>query len=117
MCGMRRWFRLAMHLATRIGYDGMPWGAMGMSYVFRVPDETYRALRLVAERQGRTPEDLFEEWVRAQSERVDAVPVTDTGASRLARFIGAFDAEEPDLIRRHDHYLAEAAAGTSDADD
>ncbi len=81
-----------------------------MSYVFRVPDAAYRALRLVAERQGRTPEDLFEEWVRAQSESVDASPVGVREPSRLARFIGAFEAEEPDLIRRHDHYLAEAAA-------
>jgi len=46
-----------------------------MSYAFRVPDEAYRALRLVAERQGRTPEDLFEEWVCAQSESMDASPV------------------------------------------
>ncbi len=58
-----------------------------MSYTFRVPDETYRALRLVAERQGRTPEDLFEDWVRAQSESGDVAPLTDRGASRLARFI------------------------------
>ncbi len=88
-----------------------------MSYAFRVPDEAYRALRLVAERQGRTPEDLFEEWVRAQSEDVDTRPVNDRGPSRLARFIGAFEAEEPDLIQRHDHYLAEAAADTCDATD
>lgn len=88
-----------------------------MSHVFRVPDETYRALRLVAERQGRTPEDLFEEWVRAQREHTDAIPLTDAQASRLARFIGAFEAEEPDLIRQHDRYLAEAAAGARDADD
>jgi len=89
---------------------------MIMSYAFRVPDETYRALRLVAERQGRTPEELFEEWVRVQSENGDTVLLTDRGASRLARFIGAFEAEEPDLISRHDHYLAEAAADSRDAD-
>jgi len=86
-----------------------------MSYAFRVPDEAYRALRLVAERQGRTPEDLFEEWVRAQSESVDTSPVAVRGTSRLARFIGAFEAEEPDLIRCHDHYLGEAAAAIRDA--
>ncbi len=86
-----------------------------MSHVFRVPDAAYRALRLVAERQGRTPEDLFEEWVRAQSESVDAFPVTNGRPSWLARFIGAFEAEEPDLIRRHDHYLAEAAADVRDS--
>ncbi len=69
-----------------------------MSYASRVRDEAYRALRPIAERQGRTPEDLFEEWVRAQSERVDVSPVTSGGPSRLARFIGAFEAEDPDLI-------------------
>lgn len=85
-----------------------------MSYAFRVPDETYRALRRVAQQQGRTPEDIFAEWVRAQSETTSTVPVTSPGVSRLVRFIGAFEAEEPDLIQRHDHYLAEAAADVRD---
>ncbi len=86
-----------------------------MSYAFRVPDDAYRALRRVAEQQGRTPEDLFEEWVRVQSASVNTARVTEREPSRLARFIGAFEAEEPDLIRRHDHYLAEAAVDGRDA--
>ncbi len=85
-----------------------------MSYAFHVPDEAYRILRLVAERQGLTPEDLFEEWVRAQSESIDTSSVISRGPSRLTRFIGAFEAEEPDLILCHDHYLAEAAADAHD---
>lgn len=32
-----------------------------MSFAFHVPDNTYRALRLVAERRGRTPEEIFAE--------------------------------------------------------
>lgn len=85
-----------------------------MSHAFRIPDETYRVLRLVAERQGRTPEELFEEWVRMQRESIGTDPLIEARPSRLARFIGAFEATEPDLIRRHDHYLAEAVADDHD---
>ncbi len=88
-----------------------------MSVAFHVPDDTYRALRLVAQRRGRTPEEIFAEWVRAQSEGVETTspPHPAAGTAPLARFIGAFEADEPDLTRRHDHYLAEAAADAHDA--
>ena len=52
-----------------------------MSYAFRVPDDTYRALRRVAERRGRTPEEIFAEWVRAQAPTTQMIVTTNVGTA------------------------------------
>lgn len=40
-----------------------------MSHVFELTDEQYRMIRDVAEREGRTPEDLFLAWAMEEEGR------------------------------------------------
>lgn len=85
-----------------------------MSYAFQVPDETYQALRIIAQRQGRSPEDLFQEWVEAQRATEGSAATRRMRTHSLARFVGAFEADAPDLVRRHDYYIAAAAGEAHD---
>lgn len=85
-----------------------------MTHAFHISEETYQTLRILAQRQGRSPEDLFEDWVAAQRASGSHMPVEPLADRSLARFIGAFEAEVPDLVRHHDQYIAEAVSATHD---
>ena len=84
-----------------------------MSYVFEIPDEVYETLAEVAARQGQTPEEAFRSWVvqmRAQADPVEPRAREmkgeyDASLDPLAQFLGAFEADAPDVVRRHDAYL------------
>ncbi|HEX6818166.1 MAG TPA: hypothetical protein VF120_07315 [Ktedonobacterales bacterium] len=97
-----------------------------MSYVFEIPDEVYETLAEVAARQGRTPEEAFRSWVaqmRAQAGPIEPTKPKaremrgeyDASLDPLAQFLGAFEADAPDVVRRHDAYLGEAYADRNDA--
>jgi len=94
-----------------------------VSHSFRVSEETYRALSRAAARHGQSPEGLFTAWVEEQEVKDrhaehpdgvrsgDQVPEDDP----LGPFLGTFEATEPDVVRRHDDYLAESYTGRDGA--
>jgi len=89
-----------------------------MSHAFQMSDTAYEALRAAAAARDQSVEDLFAAWLNSLPEPQSATPqpLSSEGDQQrqesdpLAPFLGAFEATVPDLIRRHDHYLAEAAA-------
>lgn len=94
-----------------------------MSRSFEVSDELYESLTAIAAVRGQTPEDMFDSWVtqlRAQTSSSpsgvsNTPPVYDSADDPLAPFLGAFEATTPDAVRQHDLCIAEAVAGTHDA--
>lgn len=85
-----------------------------MSHTFSISDETYRAIGAIAATRGHSVEELFDEWI-ASFGHPTTPTWTTVGHDPLARFIGAFETTVPDLLQRHDDYLAEAAADRHDA--
>lgn len=94
-----------------------------MSHAFLIPDETYETLNQIAVRQGRTPEEVFQQWVE-RMQREEAGGATAQGGTQrtydpqrdpLAAFLGAFEAVNPDVVRRHDEYLGETYGAERDS--
>jgi hypothetical protein len=92
-----------------------------MAHVLEIADAAYQALVDAAQDSGKTPQQLVEEWLldlnRSSSPQHDLaaseaeIPVGyDPARDPLADFLGAFASDVPDLVARHDHYLAEAYA-------
>lgn len=77
-----------------------------MSHTVDLPDETYQALHAAARARGVSIADLVQAWVAtlAAPEALDVVE-----RDPFAPFLGTFEATVPDLMRRHDDYLADEA--------
>lgn len=94
-----------------------------MSHAFLIPDETYETLNEIAARQGRTPEEVFQQWVERMqreasgdtAEQVETQKTYDPQRDPLAAFLGAFEAVNPDVVRRHDEYLGETYGAERDS--
>ncbi|HEY8742328.1 MAG TPA: hypothetical protein VIU62_04475 [Chloroflexota bacterium] len=95
-----------------------------MARTFEVADDTYEKLVEVALKKGKTPQQLFQDWLREQQAQPVSQPragnpwapfigTEDAESDPLATFIGAFEADTPDILVRHDHYLAEASFAAS----
>jgi hypothetical protein len=95
-----------------------------MAHVLEIADEVYRSLVDAAHDRGTTPQQLLEEWLTALSQQ--AVRRNGTSDSELKPhdrsieqpdpwrgFVGAAEATDPDVLERHDHYLAEEYADTT----
>lgn len=91
-----------------------------MSHTVQIPDELYAALASYAAQQGATPDAVILAWMREIKDRQEGPAETpeqpmdmsgliyDSANDPLAEFLGAFEADVPDLVRRHDDYLGEA---------
>lgn len=82
-----------------------------MPHTVDLPDETYRALQAAAAARGVSIADLMQSWVATLA---TSPPSEARSAPRahdpLAPYLGTFDATVPDLLRRHDDYLAGEAS-------
>ncbi len=63
----------------------------------QVPEDLYRSLTRVAEKTGKTPEELALQWLNAGLQNIADDPVEE--------FIGAFSSDISDWADRHDDYL------------
>jgi hypothetical protein len=58
-----------------------------------------------------TPQQLLEAWLLdLQAHDAEGLEGDDPPKDPLAPFLGAFEADSPDVIARHDQYLAETFA-------
>lgn len=91
-----------------------------MAQVIAIADEAYQALVDAAHDTGKTPQQVLEDWLlhlhgpsSSQSDpNASETEVYDPATDALAPFLGAFEADIPDAVTRHDHYLAETYADT-----
>ena len=77
-----------------------------MSHAIDLSDETYQTLHAAAHAQGMSIASLVQAWASTLT-----TPDSPDAGERdpLAPFLGTFEATVPDLMRRHDEYLADEA--------
>ncbi len=77
-----------------------------VSHTVDLSDETYQALHTAAHVRGVSIAELVQAWAATF-----AIPGGPDAVERdpLSPFLGAFEATVPDLMRRHDDYLADEA--------
>lgn len=94
-----------------------------MAHALEIADEAYQALIDAARDRGKTPQHLLEQLLLDLSQRVSSQDVQSASESEssvdydpakdaLASFLGAFETDVPDVVRRHDHYLAQTYVDT-----
>ncbi len=93
-----------------------------MSHIVHVPlsDEQYDRLTAYAAQHGLAVETLLQDALEqgmaklAGSVAVDEEEaIYDPATDPLAEFLGAFEADVPDIVRHHDAYVGEAYATDS----
>ncbi len=72
---------------------------MSQTLSLEIPDQLYETLKRLAEKGGRSAEDLGAAWLRLTIERVNSDPIM--------KLAGALQSGVPDLAERHDAYIAE----------
>ena len=93
-----------------------------MAHVLEIADEAYRSLVDAAHDRGTTPQQLLEEWLTALSQQTARrngnaeSELQPPGRSNerpdpWRGFLSAAEATEPDVLERHDHYLADEYVG------
>lgn len=70
---------------------------MSRMLTLEIPDELYQALRELAEKEGRSEEDVGAAWLAATIQRIANDP--------LMNLAGVLDSGVPDLAERHDYYI------------
>ena len=98
-----------------------------MARTFEITEDAYQKLIDVSRDRGETPQQLFQEWLediqqlpRSRDQRSNPWAIMDGACDPdkdpLAPFIGTFETDTPDLLIRHDQYLAEAYADDHESD-
>jgi hypothetical protein len=84
---------------------------VALTHSIEIADNMYQVLADAAPERGKTPQQLVEEWLRAMQASEEESPEDyDPNEDPLAPFLGAFEADVPDVVTRHDDYLAETYA-------
>jgi hypothetical protein len=87
-----------------------------MAHSIQIPDELYEAIERYAVQRGQTPEHAILAWAAEIQRQVEERQHPDQSGvvaephdpyDPWAGFRGAFEAAKPDVVRRHDAYLAE----------
>jgi hypothetical protein len=83
----------------------------GVAHMIEITDKAYQFLVDTAHDRGKTPQQLLEEWLLDLQAAEGGIPAEyDPTKDPLAPFLGAFEADAPDVVARHDDYLAETYA-------
>lgn len=86
-----------------------------MKFIVDLPEEVVARLRAYAGEQRQSPEEAISGLVsRDLVEAPTNLTVASeppVGVNPLAEFFGRYTADEVDITRRHDHYLADEAEG------
>ncbi|WIG60878.1 MAG: hypothetical protein OJF49_003626 [Ktedonobacterales bacterium] len=89
-----------------------------MKYTIELPDDVAARLRQLAEERHQTPEDmiagLVDHEVATTTTAPQATRDNPLGVNPLAKYVGQFTADVPDITQRHDYYIAEEAMGARD---
>lgn len=92
-----------------------------MKYTIELPEDVAARLRQLAEERHQTPEDMIVGLVDHEVANTATAPQVTRdiplGVNPLAKYIGQFTADVPDITRRHDYYIAEEAMGARDDDE
>lgn len=75
---------------------------MSQTLTVELRDDLYEVLKEVADKLGKTPEDMGGDWLAAAVERVVDDP--------LFPFAGAIKSDVPDWADRHDYYIGQGLA-------
>jgi hypothetical protein len=79
---------------------------IGMAHVIEIADKAYQVLVDTAHERGKTPQQFLEEWLLDLQATAEESPAGyDPAKDPLAPFLGAFEADAPDVVARHDDYL------------
>ena len=73
---------------------------MSHTLTLEIPDDLHEALVSVAEKLGKTPEEMGADWLAGAAQRVVDDP--------LFGFAGAIKSDVPDWAGRHDYYTGQA---------
>lgn len=114
-CCRRRWPNRPAHMGVRplfaVGDGDCAEGVTGVAHVIEIADKAYQVLVDTAHDRGKTPRQFVEEWLLDLQASAEESPAGyDPAEDPLAPFLGAFDADAPDVVARHDDYLAETYA-------
>jgi predicted CopG family antitoxin len=73
---------------------------MSKTLTITITDELYQALKNLADKEGKSAEDVGASWLAATVERISKDP--------LMALAGVLDSGIPDLAERHDDYIRRA---------
>ena|SRR5579862_228113 len=85
-----------------------------MSHTIALPDDVYQSLEEYARQQKQTPEEVIAAWALAARDQIQQKPPERSVQQPEIQdpfegFYGAFEADYPDLVARHDYYIGQEA--------